>query len=62
MLNRVADAVTIGDLHLHPVRLNVPLRTRLDGEGEWVEASRWPDLGLPAPVRKLLAQKPEDSN
>jgi A/G-specific adenine glycosylase len=54
--------LTHKDLHLHPVGLNVPLGSRLGGEGEWVEASRWPGLGLPAPVRKLLAQKPDDSN
>jgi A/G-specific adenine glycosylase len=54
--------LTHKDLHLHPVSLNVAPGTHLGGEGEWVGAQRWPGLGLPAPVRKLLAQKPDDSN
>ena len=53
--------LTHKDLHLHPVALKAPPGTRLSGEGQWVEAQRWPELGLPAPVRKLLVQKPDDS-
>ena len=44
--------LTHRDLHLHPVRL----RMRQDplGEGQWVDAQDWPQLGLPAPIRLLL--------
>ncbi len=46
--------LTHRDLHLHPVRV------RAQGavarcEGQWVKAQDWPALGLPAPVRSLLA-------
>jgi A/G-specific adenine glycosylase len=46
--------LTHKDLHLHPCRVVVPQKTQL-GEGRWVGAEEWPTLGLPAPVRKLLA-------
>ena len=51
--------LTHKDLHLHPVRLEVPesafeSRGKTAGEGEWFGADQWPALGLPAPVRKLL--------
>jgi A/G-specific adenine glycosylase len=45
--------LTHKDLHLHPVRVEVPNAWR-GTEGEWVEAARWPSLGLPSPIRKLL--------
>ena len=45
--------LTHKDLNLHPVAAffdsGMPA-----GPGSWVDASRWPALGLPAPVRKLL--------
>ena len=51
--------LTHKDLHLHPVRLQV--RAAADHpyfanrlQGVWLAASRWPALGLPAPIRKLL--------
>ena len=54
--------LTHKDLYLHTVQLNLPSR---DGpasagwtanlEGRWCAAEEWPVLGLPAPVRKLLA-------
>ncbi len=47
--------LTHKDLYLHPVRLTVPDSSALDGVGTWVQAGQWPKLGLPAPVRKLLA-------
>ncbi len=47
--------LTHKDLHLHPVRLNVPGKTFGDIPGRWFASSKWPCLGLPAPVRKLLA-------
>lgn len=47
-------ALTHKDLHLHPVRLRLPTSVRLAEDGDWFSAARWPALGLPAPVRKLL--------
>lgn len=48
--------LTHKDLHLHPVRVQLPARARLAPGGEWHAAQAWPALGLPAPVRKLLEQ------
>ena len=47
--------LTHKDLHLHVVRVRLPASVKL-GEGQWHAAKSWPSLGLPAPVRKLLAQ------
>jgi A/G-specific adenine glycosylase len=50
--------LTHKDLHLHPVQLNLPSAVKLGaamGEGQWVTQADWPALGLPAPIRKLLA-------
>ena len=44
--------LTHKDLHLHPVRLPRPLARRSDGE--WFAQEQWQQLGLPAPIRKLL--------
>jgi len=49
--------LTHKDLHVHPVRLNLPNPMKFGaamGQGKWVSATAWPILGLPAPVRKLL--------
>ena len=49
--------LTHKDLHIHPVRLQMPEKSKpaaLNIEGSWVAASDWPKLGLPAPIRKLL--------
>ncbi|MGE4240921.1 A/G-specific adenine glycosylase [Ramlibacter sp.] len=57
---RVRDAepfvhvLTHKDLHLHPVEVDVPASWRAT-EGAWFAADAWPALGLPAPVRRLLA-------
>jgi len=48
--------LTHKDLHLHPVRLNVQGAHKLSGQGDWFSGDAWNGLGLPAPVRKLLAQ------
>ncbi len=45
--------LTHKDLHLHPVRVQLPARA-LNSAGAWHAAEVWPQLGLPAPVRKLL--------
>ncbi|MDI9234680.1 A/G-specific adenine glycosylase [Limnohabitans lacus] len=44
--------LTHRDLHLHPVRLQGTAPPGCDGQ--WVDASAWPELGLPAPIRQLL--------
>jgi A/G-specific adenine glycosylase len=46
--------LTHKDLHLHPVAVAWPDDQALGANGQWVEAARWADVGLPAPVRKLL--------
>lgn len=46
--------LTHKDLHLHPWRLYVPNGDAGLGAGRWVKADAWPELGLPAPVRRLL--------
>ena len=49
--------LTHKDMHLHPVLCTLPKEIvfiRLLGEGRWVDQGAWPDLGLPAPIRKLL--------
>lgn len=45
--------LTHKDLHLHPVEATLPAQWRAT-EGDWVAPARWPQLGLPAPVRRLL--------
>lgn len=44
--------LTHRDLHLHPVRA---VGEHPQGDGQWVDAANWPALGLPAPIRSLLA-------
>lgn len=46
--------LTHRDLHLHPVRGRVDASGFGNEDGGWFTAKQWPDLGLPAPVRKLL--------
>ena len=46
--------LTHKDLHLHPVAAQLaPQAMQRDG-GAWFAAGQWPQLGLPAPIRKLL--------
>lgn len=53
----LAHILTHKDLYLHPVRLQVPTSAMAHLPGQWVGPNEWPGLGLPAPVRKLLAQR-----
>jgi len=46
--------LTHKDLYLHPVQVLLTHDTPPKAAGTWVAATRWPQLGLPAPVRKLL--------
>jgi A/G-specific adenine glycosylase len=52
----VSHVLTHKDLHLHPVRVQLATSGTDGMEGKWVAANDWPQLGLPAPVRRLLAQ------
>ncbi|HSV84274.1 MAG TPA: A/G-specific adenine glycosylase [Ramlibacter sp.] len=45
--------LTHKDLHLHPVQVELP-PAWAGLEGAWFAPGEWPNLGLPAPVRKLL--------
>ena len=47
--------LTHRDLHLHPVRMTGSAPSDPSCEGQWVDPQTWPDLGLPAPIRTLLA-------
>jgi A/G-specific adenine glycosylase len=47
--------LTHKDLHLHACFLDIKEPVKL-AEGAWYSALQWPVLGLPAPVRQLLAQ------
>ncbi len=47
-------ALTHKDLYLHAVRVKLPATSTLALAGAWVSASQWAQLGLPAPVRKML--------
>ncbi|MBK6999775.1 MAG: A/G-specific adenine glycosylase [Rhodoferax sp.] len=50
--------LTHKDLHLHPLHVTLPDAddALYREEGRWLAAHEWPQLGLPAPVRKLLQQ------
>ena len=50
----VKHVLTHKDLFLHPVYWQAPHSWSL-AQGQWVAATDWPNLGLPAPVRQLLA-------
>ena len=47
--------LTHRDLHLHPVQMTGEVQRSPDCEGQWVDAAAWPGMGLPAPIRVLLA-------
>jgi A/G-specific adenine glycosylase len=51
----VRHVLTHKDLFLHPVRMALPKREVLGIEGSWFGPEHWPTLGLPAPIRTLLA-------
>jgi A/G-specific adenine glycosylase len=48
--------LTHKDLHLHPVQIDVPGEAFAPADGRWFDAASWPQLGLPAPVRRILLQ------
>ena len=47
--------LTHRDLYLHPVRMLDSASSAPACEGQWVDADVWPGMGLPAPIRSLLA-------
>lgn len=47
--------LTHRDLHLHPIRLMGSVHSDPACDGQWVDAAAWPAMGLPAPIRVLLA-------
>ena len=51
----LAHALTHRDLTLHTARVHLPATARLPIAGQW--RRDWPDLGLPAPMRRLLQQE-----
>jgi len=51
--------LTHKDLFLHTWRLPLKGRDLQWDSGSWISAQRWPSLGLPAPIRKLLQQTPD---
>ncbi|RYY82589.1 MAG: A/G-specific adenine glycosylase, partial [Comamonadaceae bacterium] len=46
--------LTHKDLHLHPVLLDGDPAAAMPEDGRWLAPDAWQELGLPAPVRKLL--------
>jgi len=54
-LTAFPHVLTHKDLYLHPVRARVDASPRAGRPGDWFTPAQWPSLGLPAPVRKLLA-------
>jgi A/G-specific adenine glycosylase len=50
----VTHVLTHKDLFLHPRLLHVADTQRSWGDGQWLQRQEWPQLGLPAPIRKML--------
>jgi A/G-specific adenine glycosylase len=46
--------LTHKDLYLHPVCVEVPVHATFARGGSWVAAARFDELGLPAPIQRLL--------
>lgn len=47
--------LTHRDLYLHPVHMTGPEKSAPACDGQWVDSGAWPAMGLPAPIRALLA-------
>jgi len=48
--------LTHKDLYLHPVRVQLAASSLKRAGGAWFSPAQWPQLGLPAPVRKLFLE------
>ena len=46
--------LTHKELHLHPVAAQLPAAGLRGRQGGWFASGEWPQLGLPAPIRRLL--------
>jgi A/G-specific adenine glycosylase len=46
--------LTHKDLYLHPVCVDVPAQATLARRGSWIAPARFDELGLPAPIQRLL--------
>ena len=55
-LDVFTHVLTHKDLYLHTWQLRVPGRSLGWDVGQWISADAWPQVGLPAPIRKLLQQ------
>ncbi len=59
-LDRLQDIATVKhvlthkDLYLHTVRLLTSAKQMASQDGQWFAEDQWPELGLPAPIRKML--------
>ena len=47
--------LTHKDLHLHPVGVQLASSVLQNDRAAWYHSGKWPALGLPAPIRKLLS-------
>ena len=54
--NPFVHVLTHKDLHLHPVTTQLPQSVPPAGKGVWVAAQQWKQMGLPAPIRRLLQE------
>jgi A/G-specific adenine glycosylase len=55
----VSHSLTHRELYLHPVEVTLSSCTP-STEGAWFDTSEWEQLGLPAPIRKLLVATTEN--
>ena len=66
-LETLKHVLTHKDMHLSPLIAEFSASQKMpvispDAKGRWFLAAEWPQLGLPAPIRKLLQSQPEQSN
>ena len=54
----VKHVLTHKDLYLHPVKVQLPSSSMKAGGGVWAKPDQWSEMGLPAPIRKLLVSPP----
>jgi hypothetical protein len=52
--------LTHKDLYLHPVWLSLQGHQALPLDGQWFDRARLAQLGLPAPIKKMLT-KPQQA-
>ena len=66
-LETFKHVLTHKDMHLSPLIARFSANQTMppidpDAKGHWFLAAEWPQLGLPAPIRKLLQNQPEQPN